>query len=154
MTPDPDEITPGQRMLAGALAGAVAQATIYPFELVGGAGPVVAHGGPSVAASLACGPLLSSLAACVHPAAACACDTPHVRGNVRCNAVPLQVRTRLAVCSSNMYGGIVDCTTKVGAGGAGGSAVCTAGAAPWLRGPAATWHHMLRFAKAAPCTFV
>lgn len=56
VTPDPDEITPGQRMLAGALAGAVAQATIYPFELV---------------------------------------------------------RTRLAVCSSNMYGGIVDCTTKV-----------------------------------------
>ena len=32
---NPDEITPGQRMAAGALAGAVAQATIYPFELVG-----------------------------------------------------------------------------------------------------------------------
>lgn len=35
MAPDPDEITPAQRMAAGAMAGAVAQATIYPFELVG-----------------------------------------------------------------------------------------------------------------------
>ena len=34
VTPDPDEITPAQRMTAGALAGACAQATIYPFELV------------------------------------------------------------------------------------------------------------------------
>ncbi|PSC68761.1 Calcium-binding mitochondrial carrier S [Micractinium conductrix] len=31
---DPDEITPMQRMTAGALAGACAQSTIYPFELV------------------------------------------------------------------------------------------------------------------------
>ena len=31
---DPDEITPPQRMLAGALAGATAQAVIYPLELV------------------------------------------------------------------------------------------------------------------------
>jgi hypothetical protein len=36
VTTDPDEITPAQRMTAGALAGATAQATIYPFELVGG----------------------------------------------------------------------------------------------------------------------
>lgn len=34
VSPEPDEITPAQRMLAGALAGACAQATIYPFELV------------------------------------------------------------------------------------------------------------------------
>ncbi len=34
VTVDPDEITPAQRMAAGALAGACAQATIYPFELV------------------------------------------------------------------------------------------------------------------------
>ncbi|KAL4433743.1 hypothetical protein ABPG75_000184 [Micractinium tetrahymenae] len=53
---DPDEITPAQRMTAGALAGACAQATIYPFELV---------------------------------------------------------RTRLAVCTTNTYGGIVDCAQKV-----------------------------------------
>lgn len=34
--PNPDEdITPGQRMTAGAAAGAIAQMTIYPFELVG-----------------------------------------------------------------------------------------------------------------------
>lgn len=38
VTPDPDEITPAQRMTAGALAGACAQATIYPFELVRWAG--------------------------------------------------------------------------------------------------------------------
>lgn len=56
VTPDPDEITPAQRMTAGALAGACAQATIYPFELV---------------------------------------------------------RTRLAVCSTNTYRGIVDCAQKV-----------------------------------------
>jgi solute carrier family 25 (mitochondrial phosphate transporter), member 23/24/25/41 len=31
---DPDEITPGQRMIAGALAGATAQSIIYPLELV------------------------------------------------------------------------------------------------------------------------
>lgn len=31
---NPDEITPGQRMAAGGMAGAVAQTTIYPFELV------------------------------------------------------------------------------------------------------------------------
>ena len=31
---DPDEITPGQRMAAGALAGATAQAIVYPLELV------------------------------------------------------------------------------------------------------------------------
>ena len=31
---DPDEITPGQRMIAGALAGATAQSVIYPLELV------------------------------------------------------------------------------------------------------------------------
>ena len=31
---DPDEITPGQRMAAGALAGGTAQALIYPLELV------------------------------------------------------------------------------------------------------------------------
>lgn len=31
---DPDEITPPQRMVAGALAGATAQAVIYPLELV------------------------------------------------------------------------------------------------------------------------
>jgi hypothetical protein len=34
VTSDPDEITPAQRMLAGAMAGACAQSTIYPFELV------------------------------------------------------------------------------------------------------------------------
>ncbi len=34
VTSDPDEITPAQRMAAGAMAGACAQATIYPFELV------------------------------------------------------------------------------------------------------------------------
>lgn len=34
VTDNTDEITPAQRMTAGALAGACAQATIYPFELV------------------------------------------------------------------------------------------------------------------------
>jgi len=31
---DPDEITPSQRMMAGALAGATAQSVIYPLEMV------------------------------------------------------------------------------------------------------------------------
>jgi solute carrier family 25 phosphate transporter 23/24/25/41 len=31
---DPEEITPGQRMMAGALAGATAQSVIYPLEMV------------------------------------------------------------------------------------------------------------------------
>lgn len=44
VTVDPDEITPAQRMAAGALAGACAQATIYPFELVRSAAPASAHG--------------------------------------------------------------------------------------------------------------
>jgi hypothetical protein len=35
VSPDPDEITPLQHMTANALAGAIAQATIYPLELVG-----------------------------------------------------------------------------------------------------------------------
>lgn len=34
LSTDPDEITPGERMIAGALAGATAQAIIYPLELV------------------------------------------------------------------------------------------------------------------------
>lgn len=34
ITSDPEEITPVQRMMAGALAGATAQAIIYPLELV------------------------------------------------------------------------------------------------------------------------
>lgn len=98
VTSDPDEITPAQRMTAGAMAGACAQATIYPFELV----------------RLELQPrqmrvcIISALQYLAMSLACCAC----CKVLLVCRKC-LQVRTRLAVCPADTYRGIADCVKKV-----------------------------------------
>mgnify|MGYP001810441394 CR=1 FL=1 len=137
---DPDEITPMQRMTAGALAGACAQSTIYPFELV--RVPLLPL--PPLLLLL---PLLLPLPLplplrCRRCCCRCcrALDHPRRLGVRPSSAPPLpcpaappcsyarlhgplaaahrpslhsQVRTRLAVCPSGTYRGIADCVRKV-----------------------------------------